>query len=134
MCFLLPPLLYFIYSKQYLNDNELTLLLISTLLAAIAGVGGWVAQLSYLIGIGYHNLTLLLAARSTQLFRNSQTRQPSNSVIISFFTVNPNELKLLVYIVFFWIAVKISSLKSLSFDMGGGTFLKLMGGWNCTLN
>lgn len=36
--------------------------------------------------------------------------------------------------IYFWILIRILSLKSIVFDMGGGTFVELMGGWNCTLS
>lgn len=70
MC-LLGPLIYFIYRKEYLNDNERAMLAISTFLIVMTGIGGWMGQLGYLVGIGYHNVVLLVAARSTQMFRNS---------------------------------------------------------------
>ena len=45
-----------------------------------------------------------------------------------------NELKLWMYFIYFWILVRITSLKSVSFDIGGrGTFVEVMGGWNCLL-
>jgi hypothetical protein len=110
------------------------MLLTSCFLSVMMGVGGWSGQLCYLVGVGYHNLNIFLAARSTQLFRRSQHSQDFNKIVEICFTVNPNELKLLVYIVYFWITVKITSLKSLSYDMGGGNFATVLNGWNCTLN
>jgi hypothetical protein len=35
---------------------------------------------------------------------------------------------------YFWILARIISLKSLTFDLGGGTVLSLISGWNCTLS
>ncbi len=109
------------------------MLIVSCFMALMAGFGGWLGQLGYIVGMGYHNLTLLLAARSTQMFRRSSSGNDRHWLIKCFFTANANELSLMVYLVFFWIAVKITSLKSLSFDLGGGTFPYLMDGWNCTL-
>ena len=130
---LLAPLAYFLYKREYLNDNEFVMLLVSCILALMT-LGGWFGQLCFLVGIGYHNLTLFFAARSTQMFRRSSAGSEWHPAIKGVFTVNPSELSLLVYLVFFWIAVKISSLKSLQFDLGGGTFASLMSGWNCTLS
>lgn len=98
------------------------------------GIGGWAAQLGYLLGVGYHNLNIFLAARSTQLFRRSQHTQNFNKIVQIIFTLNPNQFKLLVYLVYFWITVKLTSLKSLAYDIGGGNFVTVISGWNCTLN
>ena len=42
-------------------------------------------------------------------------------------------MKICVYLIYFWIGIRVSSLKSLDFDMGGGTFVDLIDGWNCLL-
>ena len=39
-----------------------------------------------------------------------------------------------MYLIYFWLGIRISSLKSVHFDMGGGTFVSLIAGWNCLLS
>jgi hypothetical protein len=38
-------------------------------------IGGWISQLAYLCGIGYHHLLVFQAARSTNLFRRHKSGQ-----------------------------------------------------------
>ena len=45
-----------------------------------------------------------------------------------------NEIKLLPYLICFWVLVRVTSLKSLWVDLGNGrTVLSSLSGWNCLL-
>lgn len=130
---MLPLIIYLLYRRWFLNDNELMMLLTCCLMLFGLLLSGWPCLLIYLTALGYHNLVVLEAARCSQLF--SRVNEKSYSDTVEWlFTLSENEIKLLVYLVYFWIVIRAVSLKSLTFDLGNGeTVISLMGGWNCTL-
>lgn len=130
---LLPGFLLMLHRRWFLSPTEQALLVLNCLLLCALALGGWPAHLAFLTGTGYHHLILFEAARSTQLFRRHKEGEEFEGKAEWLFTMNINEVKLFMYLVYFWILIKITALKSLSFDMGGGTFLTLLDGWNCTL-
>jgi hypothetical protein len=130
---MLPCLIYFLNQKWYLNDNEAWMILANCFMLASLLFGGWVASLAYLIGYGYHNLFVLEAARTTHLFRRAPSNGELSVVAERCFMVSENEIKLSIYLLYFWVLIRIQSLKSLTFDLGVGTVLSSLAGWNCLI-